>query len=132
MQQKYNEATINRPDGERLLNAPFVLSDLNAHIKQITQEDAWQKNDRNAITIFKSHHLSVVLIALHANAEMSTPDPSEGVATIQVIDGELDIEIEGKTSTVSKMQVISFHQHLQFHVTAKEQVIFLLTACNVS
>ena len=64
MEEKFNESTINRPEGDRLLDAPFVIADLNAYIKQITEEDAWFKNDRNAITIFKGDHVTVVLIAL--------------------------------------------------------------------
>lgn len=130
MEEKYNESTNNRPEGDRVINAPFVVSDINAHIKQITEEDAYFKNDRNAITLFKAHGVSVVLIALRNNAEISTPEPSGKVGVIQVISGSLDIEIEGETSTVAHQQIISFHGHLGYHIMATEDTIFLLTFCD--
>ena len=130
MEQKFNESTINRPEGERIINAPFVVSDLQAHIKQITEEDAYFTNDRNAITLFKAHHTSVVLMALRSNAEISTPEPSGKVAIIQVFSGSLDVEIEGETSTVDMQQIISFHGHLPYHIKATEDTICLLTFVN--
>lgn len=130
MKEKFNESTVNRPEGERLINAPFVVSDLPAHIKQITEEDAYFTNDRNAITLFKAHGVSVVLVALRNGAEMSTPEPSGRVGVIQVLSGSVDVEIEKETSTVGKQQIISFHGHLPYHIAATEDTIFLLTFCD--
>ena len=130
MEEKFNESTVNRPEGDRVINAPFVVSDLQAHIKQITEEDAYFNNDRNAITLFKAHGVSVVLIALRNGAEMSTPAPSGKVGVLQVLSGSLNVEIEGETSTVSRQQIISFHGHLGYHILATEDTIFLLTFCD--
>ena len=130
MEEKFNESTVNRPKGDRVINAPFVVSDLPAHIKQITEEDAYFTNDRNAITLFKAHGVSVVLIALRSGAEMSTPSPSGKVGVLQVLSGKVDVEIEGETSTVSGQQIISFHGHLGYHILATEDTIFLLTFCD--
>ena len=130
MQEKFNESTTNRPEGNRLINAPFVVSDLGAHIKQITEEDAYFTNDRNAITLFKAHGVSVVLIALRNGAEMSTPQPSGKVGVIQVFSGSVNVEIEGETSTVGLQQIISFHGHLGYYILATEDTVFLLTFCD--
>ena len=130
MEEKFNESTVNRPEGDRVINAPFVVSDLQAHIKQITEEDAYFTNDRNAITLFKAHGVSVVLIALRSGAEMSTPEPSGKVGVLQVLSGILNVEIEGETSMVSRQQIISFHGHLGYHILATEDTIFLLTFCD--
>lgn len=130
MEEKYNESTLNRPEGDRVINAPFVVSDLQAHSKQITEEDAYFTNDRNAITLFKAHDTSVVLVALRNGAEMSTPEPSGKVGVIQVLSGSINVEIENKTSTVGAQQVISFHGHLGYHILSTEDTIFLLTFCN--
>ena len=131
MEEKFNESTINRPEGARILDAPFVVADLQAHIKQITEEDSFFKNDRNAITLFKSNGVSLVLIALRANAEMTTPDPSGNVGILQVISGRLTIEIEGETSTISQQQIACFHGQLAYHFIAMEDTICLLTFNNV-
>ena len=130
MEEKHNESTLNRPEGDRIINAPFVVSDLRAHIKQITEEDAYFTNDRNAITLFKAHNTSVVLAALRSGAEMSTPEPSGKVGVIQVISGSLTVEIGKETSTVETQQIISFHAHLSYHILATEDTIFLLTFCS--
>ena len=130
MEEKFNESTINRPEGDRLLDAPFVIADLDAYVKQITQENAWFKNDRNAITIFKGDHVTVVLIALHEAAQIQPPTPSSGVAVIQLISGELNIEVEGQTFTVKRNQLVSFHEQQQYYIAATEESILLLTMYN--
>jgi hypothetical protein len=53
MESKSNEATPQRPEGARLLNAPLVEMDLNGFIAQIKAESTWAESDHNAITIFK-------------------------------------------------------------------------------
>lgn len=130
MEETFNESTVNRPEGDRIINAPFVVSDLNAHIKQITEEDAYFTNDRNAITLFKAHGVSVVLTALRSGAEMGTPEPTGKVGIIQVLSGSLNMEIESETSTVGAQQIISFHSHLGYHIAATEDTVFLLTFCD--
>ena len=130
MEEKFNESTINRPEGDRLLDAPFVIADLNAYIKQITEEDAWFKNDRNAITLFKGNNVTVVLIALREGAQMQPPTPSSGVAIIQVMSGELSVEIEGQAFAAKRNQLVSFHEQLQYYIAAKEESILLLTMYN--
>ncbi len=130
MEEKFNESTINRPKGDRLLDAPFVIADLPAYVKQITEEDAWFKNDRNAITLFKGDNVTVVLVALRQAAEMKPPSPSAGVAILQLLSGELMAEIESQTFTVTRQQLVSFHEQLQYNITATEESIFLLTVYN--
>jgi hypothetical protein len=130
MEEKFNESTINRPGGDRLLNAPFVISDLDAYIRQITQENAWFKNDRNAITLFKGDHVTVVLVALHEAAQIQPPSPSSGIGVLHLLSGELSIEIEGQMFTVKRNQIVSFHEQLQYYIAATEESIFLLTMYN--
>src|SRR5690606_4157723 len=80
---KYNEATPLRPEGDRLLDAQMVLMDLAEFQKQIKDEKAWKEGDRNAITLFKSDGMRVVLIALHAGSEMKT-HTAPGIISVQV------------------------------------------------
>ena len=47
MDEKFNEATTNRPQGHRTLDAPLVTIDLRLFIAQIKQEEQWKKADRN-------------------------------------------------------------------------------------
>ena len=57
MEAKRNEATLNRPQGDRVLDASYVFINLPAFIRQMKKEEAWGKNDRNGITVFKTDKL---------------------------------------------------------------------------
>ena len=86
MKEKFNEATKQRPQGERTLDASLVTIDLNYFTKQIKDEKAWKESDRNAITVFKTNGMRIVLIALHKNAEM-TKHTADGIISVQVLEG---------------------------------------------
>jgi mannose-6-phosphate isomerase class I len=127
MEEKYNESTINRPEGDRILDAPLVTVDLYKHIEQIKEEETWRKNDRNAITLFKTDDLRIVLIALHASAEVKPATPSEGITSVHVLEGQLHVVIEDQIAELKKGQLVAFHEHLPFKLTATEETTFLLT-----
>ena len=63
MEEKFNDATNQRPQGERIIDAELVKIDLVSFSKQIKEEQAWKDNDRNAITVFKTDGLRIVLIS---------------------------------------------------------------------
>jgi hypothetical protein len=48
---KSNEATALRPEGDCILDAPFVEMDLNNFIVQIKNEITWATTDHNFITV---------------------------------------------------------------------------------
>jgi len=68
MEEKFNEATQQRPEGDRVMDAAIVTIDLPSFIEKIKQESPWKDKDRNAITVFKTNGMRIVLIALHAGA----------------------------------------------------------------
>ena len=128
MDIKYNESTHNRPFGERAIDAPLVPIDLQSYTSQLMTEEAWQKNDRNAITVYKTNQLTIVLVALHKDAEM-TPGNYEGtgVMSLQVLDGRLAFRTGMETLDVNRGQMIALHEHIPYSATALEESICLLT-----
>src|ERR1700759_3805146 len=70
MEMKHNDATHNRPEGDRILDAPYVLTDFEEHIKQLMDEKAWADSDRNSITVFKSATITSVVTCLHKEAAL--------------------------------------------------------------
>jgi mannose-6-phosphate isomerase class I len=128
MEVKYNEATRNRPWGERPIDAPLVPIDLHAYAEELMQEETWQKYDRNAITVFKSDNITVTLIALHKDTEMkpATVDGT-GVMTLQVIDGAIRFQSEHERLELNRGQMIALHEHIPYTATAQEESICLLT-----
>jgi hypothetical protein len=127
---KHNNATINRPGGERIIDAPAVVVDIPTYIRLIKSEEAWQKNDRNSITVFKSDDMRIVVGGLHTGAQMI--HKSEGLMSVQVLEGVLDVITDDTSATLEKGQVIAIHKDCNYRMLASEEVIYILTMTNVS
>jgi quercetin dioxygenase-like cupin family protein len=130
LMEKHNDATRNRPTGERVIDAQSVLIDIPAHVAQIRQEDAWIINDRNSITVFKTDDMCIVVGGLHEGAEMP-PHKAEGIMSIQVLEGMLEVNTEELTGILKRGQIIAIHKNCSYHFTAIEETIYLLTMSNV-
>lgn len=89
MEAKYNEPTGLRPEGGRVLDAPLVRMNIPDFITQIKAEAAWTNSDRNAITVYKTDGLRMVLVALHKGAVMAK-HTAAGIISVQVFDGEIN------------------------------------------
>jgi quercetin dioxygenase-like cupin family protein len=126
MENKYNEATPLRPEGDRVLNAPLVEMDLNQFISQVKEEATWADSDKNSITIFKSAKLTIVLIGLHKDAELKT-HTADGDITVQVLEGKIQFFTEAQNTYLQKGQMIALHANIPHSVLAKEESFFLLT-----
>ena len=126
MEDKSNEATTLRPEGERMLNARLVEIDLNKFIAELKQESSWADSDRNSITVFKSNTSTIVLIGLHKNAELKE-HTSIGNISVQVLEGEINFVAEQQTLSLAKGQMITLEANIPHSVTAMKESFFLLT-----
>ncbi|MEO5592618.1 MAG: cupin domain-containing protein [Chitinophagaceae bacterium] len=124
--EKSNEATPQRPEGDRLVDAPLVTIDLVSFMKQIKDEPSWKDSDRNAITVFKTDALRIVLIALHAGAEM-IKHTANGIISVQVLEGQMKFNTDEQSVELSKGQLITLHQRIPHSVVAIKESVFLLT-----
>jgi quercetin dioxygenase-like cupin family protein len=126
MEERHNESTINRPEGERPVDAPIVKIDIPDFIKRIKKEKAWDKNDRNAITVFKSDKMRIVLVAMKKKAEMTTERP-ENIFSLQVIDGKVKLHTAEKKIEVREDEMFVLHANIPYKIEALKKSIFLLT-----
>ena len=126
MNEKFNEATKQRPQRERTLDASLVTIDLNYFIKQIRNEKAWKDSDRNAITVFKTNGMRIVLIALHKNAEMAK-HTADGMISVQVLEGQMLFTTNEQSVELGKGEMLALHENVPHSVLAKEETVFLLT-----
>lgn len=126
MEEKMNESTPQRPEGGRMVNAPLVAIDLPRFMEQIKSEAAWLNGPRNAITVFKSDYLRIVLIALHAGAELPT-HTADGMISVQVLQGKLRFGTEGESLQMEKGEMVALHKGIPHSVLAIEESMFLLT-----
>lgn len=126
MENKSNDATSQRPDGERILNSSSVKMNLNEFIKQIKSETNWADSDRNSVTLFKSDTMRIVLIGLHEHAELK-PHKANGVISVQVLEGKLEFIAGQENTQLEKGQMIALQENIVHSVKALTESIFLLT-----
>ena len=121
-----NEATPQRPAGTRPLDAPLLVLDLPALLAQVRQEATYHSADRNALTLLKTDSMRLVLLALHAGAELKT-HTAPGAISVQVLDGQLTFRAEDQTAELGVGQVLTLHAGIPHSVTAVTEAAFLLT-----
>ncbi|MCC6182746.1 MAG: cupin domain-containing protein [Bacteroidia bacterium] len=126
MEVKSNEATPQRPQGDRILNSSLVEMDLTKFIEQIKNEPNWKNNTHNTITIFKSELMRVVLIALQKNALLK-PHATNATISVQVLEGRIKFITDEKTAILKKSQMIALQPNITHSVEASEESVFLLT-----
>ena len=108
------------------MDATLVTIDLSTFTKQIREEKPWKESDRNAITVFKTDGMRIVLIALHKDAEM-TKHTAEGIISVQVLEGQMLFTTEEQSIELASGQMLALHKNVPHSVLAKEETIFLLT-----
>lgn len=126
MSERSNDPTPQRPEGRRILDAPMVTLDLEMLISQIKEEEAWKEKDRNAMTVYNTNGMSLVLMALHKGAELKRHQ-AQGIITVQVLEGRMRFFTDEKTVERSKGEMLALHEKIPHSVLALEDTVFLLT-----
>ena len=125
MEIKRNDATLNRPEGDRVIDAPYVFMNIKEFIKQVKDEEAWEKNDRNGITIFKTEHLTTVLTCLHKNAAIEDNSTDE-LLQVQVIEGTVRVTTDDGDTEMNENNMVTFHPHVRHSIKALKESSLLL------
>ncbi|MEP6728217.1 MAG: cupin domain-containing protein [Bacteroidota bacterium] len=126
MEEKFNNSTSQRPEGDRLIDATLVNIDLPMYMQQIKEESSWKDGKRNAITVFKTNGLRIVLIALHEGAEMAR-HTADGIISVQVLEGKLQFNTDRQSVELLNGQMLALHERIPHSVMAIKETIFLLT-----
>jgi quercetin dioxygenase-like cupin family protein len=127
MEIKRNDATTLRPEGDRVLDAPYVFMDFNEFTKKLKDEDAWEKRDRNGITLFKTENLTTVLTCLHKDAAIEQ-NAVDGIFQVQVLDGKIVVSTDDGDAEMRAGEMIVFHPNVQHSIKAiKKSTVVLQT-----
>jgi len=124
--EKYISATQNRPQGDRIIDADTHLINIADFKSQVKNESTWLRNDRNAVTLFKSEHVAVILMTLHSNAKIKS-QISEGIMSLQLLDGKILFETEQTSLNVQKEQIVMLHKAIMYSIDVKQEATILLT-----
>lgn len=128
MEEKHNNATPQRSGGARTLDGPLVPVDIPKYMEQLKTEDAYHKNGKNAITVFKSDHVTITLIALKGQETVKPgSEENEAIMSLQVLNGELSFENQGAVLSLKTGELVTLHQTLSFNITAINESMCLLT-----
>jgi len=125
MEIKRNDATLLRPEGDRVLDAPYVFMNFDEFRKQVKEEEAWEKRDRNGITIFKTDNLTTVLTCLHKDASIKE-NTVDGLFQVQVLDGKIRISTDDGDSEMKEGQMMVFHPNVRHSINALKKSTLLL------
>lgn len=125
-ENKTNEATQQRPENNRILNGQLVEMNLVDIMQQMKKEKSWIENDRNAVTIFKSDTMRIVLLGLHENAVLKD-HKANGVISVQVLEGKVTFSTDQDDVVMNKGQMIALQENIVHKVVAIKECFFLLT-----
>ncbi len=126
MENTIIEATYNRPEGDREIDSPVLLIDIPDLVEQLKDENAWKENGKNAITVFKTDKMRIVLVALHKDAMMTTDRP-ENIFSLQVLKGKVKVTTDFSSTEVEKEMILALHEQVQYSIAALKKSVFLLT-----
>ena len=128
MEEKHNNATPQRPAGNRTLDAQLVMVDLPRFIKEIQNESAYHENGKNAMTVFKSEQVTITLLALKKEEKFqSGSEEKHLLMSLHVLEGSLSFVVNGVEEYLSDGQLLNYHYDYPFKAIAYSNCVCLLT-----
>ncbi len=123
---KFNEATAQRPQAGRPPAEPVMVMDLPFFMLQLKTEPSWQEGDRNATVVYKTEHITEILVALRKDANI-TKGATDAVIKLQVLEGNVLFEAEEHSVRLYEGQMLALQKNVAYSIKALEESVFLLT-----
>jgi quercetin dioxygenase-like cupin family protein len=102
-----------------------LVFDLSAQLAELRSELP-ENRDRRGITLVKEHGITVVLTALREGALLREHD-TPGPATVQVLDGSVEIRVGDETLRLGPGQIVAFDARVPHEVEASSDAAILIT-----
>jgi quercetin dioxygenase-like cupin family protein len=110
-------------------NCRLLAFDLPSLISTMRQNYTWAKGELNSLILLKSPQKHIILAAIHDGNEIESFQSNDSIS-FQVIEGKLRFHSRKDTVTLVKGQVMTLNEHIKYHLTTREETIFLLTISN--
>lgn len=120
-----NKATPKRPEGDRVLDATYVLVDTPFVSGTLSHEQEAKREEKAAYTVFKSDMLAVVMLKLNAGHDMY-PGKTAGTLVLQVLRGNLEVQLDGETIAVEGSQLLIIKPYVECRLQAMKDANFYL------
>jgi quercetin dioxygenase-like cupin family protein len=108
------------------LRGRVLVFDLHDEASRLRHEPAWQRGERNAITLAKEPNLRVVLTALKHGARVQEHQVDTQF-TLQVLEDHLQVHLPSETIDLAAGQMLVVEAGVPHDVEALEESVFLLT-----
>lgn len=124
MEYRHIDATLNRPEGSRVLDADFIHTDLVSVVDQLRNEKAYDTNDQNGITLLKTDSATIV-VTLMKQGSFNKRITVDTALTLLVMSGKLTVEKGDKTIELGPAQMINFHPLVEHDIKADVETVIL-------
>lgn len=125
-----HEKTVQNERPSRHLGDPVIIFDLESQLKEIKQEDAWNRNGHNARTLVKHPDFRVVLVAMKKSSQIKE-HKVEGRISVQTLQGHIRLQVSGQPVNLPTGNMIALDQALSHDIDALEESAFLLSISGI-
>lgn len=110
----------------RALDLPLMSFATEREIEKLKASAQWQRESRAALTLVKTHAVTIVLVALHAGAVLKEHH-AEGPITVAVLEGAIRFKTSGDERVLRRGALLALGSAIQHEVEALEDSAFVLT-----
>ena len=115
------------PASERPLHGPLQRFDLGAEVGRLMEEGAWQRGQRNSITLRKGEGMNVVLLVMKAGDRLEE-HAAPGPFSLSVLEGRIRIMVaEEEVAEAGSDVLFTCDAGVKHTVEALSDAVCLLT-----
>lgn len=119
-------ASRPHPESERPLHGLLQRFDLEAEVKRLQEEGAWQAGQRNSITLRKGEGMNVVLMVMRSGDRLEE-HAAPGPISLSVKEGRIAFTVAQETIEAGPGTLLTCDAGVRHTVEAKSDAVFLLT-----
>ena len=105
---------------------PATMSFATEQESRLKASDQRRRESRAALTLVKTHAVTIVLVALHAGAILKEHH-AEGPITVAVLEGAIRFKARGEERVLRRDGLLALGDAIQHEVEALEESAFVLT-----
>jgi quercetin dioxygenase-like cupin family protein len=114
------------PESERPLHGPLQRFDLGAEIDRLREERAWQRGQRNSITLRKGEGMNVVLLLMKAGDRLEE-HAAPGPLSLSVREGRIRFMVAEEVAEAGPDTLLACDAGIRHTVEALSDAVCLLT-----